>query len=1172
MSLRFILGRAGTGKSRACLEEIRSQLKEQPDGPPLVMLVPEQATFQYEVALAATPGLGGIVRAQVLSFRRLAWRVLLEVGGAARIHIGDLGKRMVLQGLLEKRRSELQVFHRAAGQRGFADTLAGAISEMKLYRVRPEDLAKGGTVLAERGQQLLAGKLLDLALLYSDFELFLKGSYTDPDDYLNLLAERLDRSPTVRGAEIWVDGFTGFTPQEYWVMEKLLSAAGRVNVALCLDGQAPGGRPGETDVFYPTRETYDKLLELAVKTGTTVETSMFTGSFTDNGGQAPHRFFAAPAIAHLERWFFRRPGESYAGSPGEIRLVAGTCRRAEVEAAAREIIRLCRDRGCRWRDIAVTLRDLEPYYILITSVFSDHGIPFFIDRKRTVMHHPLVELVRSALEAVCGGWAYEPVFRYLKTDLAPVTRNEADLLENYVLAHGIRGTAWTDNRDWTYCRRDTLEEDREGVDPRAAGFMVRVNRARAGASRALLNFYRQVKENVDQPVKTVRDISAALIVLLEELGVPARLEEWRRRAEESGQLEEAAEHAQVWDKFIELLEQMVAALGDESLLLGNYARIMDAGLESIRLGLIPPGLDQVLVGSLDRSRNPNVRAIMVLGAGEGVLPARPSENGVFTDGERERLAGAGLELAPTGRRKVLEEQYLVYLALTRGSKFLYLSYPLADEEGRALAPSPVVARIKELLPGINGQVLGVEPEGIPGGSGDEEYITSPDRCLSYLGGRLREALAGAEPGPIWWDVYNWFVSEEYYREKTHRALSGLFHRNREKNISRAHTRALYGNVLNTSISRLEKFRACPFSHFLSYGIGLKERAVYKLGAPDLGRFFHAALKMFTDLLKQSGMDWGSLKKSDIINLVGRVVEDLTPRLQNEILLSSARHRHLLLKLKRQVTRAVLVLAEHARRGIFRPVGTEVYFGPGGEIPPLTIELPGGQRMEMSGRIDRVDLAVAEKGGFIRVIDYKSGVKGLKLSGIYNGLELQLLTYLDVALSYSREITGVTGRPGGVLYFTVADPMLKTTGPVEPEQVERLLMKELKMKGMVLADPDVVKMMDAGISGHSDLIGVALGKDGFYKNSPVLSEEQFELLVAYLRELQRRTGGEIIAGEVGIKPYRWGKTGACTYCRFKPVCQFDPLVEDNVYRILTDEPEEEIWKKILEILGSVVEQD
>jgi len=1151
VSLRFIIGRAGSGKSHTCLEEIRCELRRRQDGPPIILLVPEQATFQYEYMLVSTPGLQGIMRAQVLSFRRLAWRVLQEVGGAARAHIGELGKRMILRRILEQKKSELKVFHRAARQPGFADSLAGALTELKLYRIKPGDLIKGMQRMRQDSDSAILDKLQDLSLLYSQLEEMLAGRFTDPDDYLNLLAERLGSAPSVQGADIYIDGFTGFTPQEFGVIEQLFMAASRVNIALCFDPIYIEEPCHEPDAFYPTVETYHTLREMAGTLRIAIEPPVLLQD------EIPARFQHSPGIAYLEKNYFRYtavPGEQTAG----VRLTACANRRAEVEAAAREILRLSREEGLRWREIVVILRDLANYSHLISTVFADHGIPHFIDQKRTVLHHPLVELIRSALEVVTQQWAYAPVFRYLKTDLVPVQRDEVDKLENYVLAHGIRGSRWTDGRDWTYRRRYTLGEEAECNEWEARELAL-INRVRYSSTQPLINFSRRVHE-----ARNVREITAALFELLESLEVAAQLETWAKEAERQGRLVEAREHAQLWQNIILLLDEIVEAMGEENLSLEEYARVLESGLEGLKLGLIPPGLDQVVVGTLERSRNPDVKAALVLGISDGVLPARPGEEGLFSDFERQALREAGISLAPGSRRKVFDEQYLVYVALTRASQILWLSYPQADDEGKALVASQVISRIKELLPRLEERVVPVEP---PCPDGDLEFIACPGRSLSYLAAMLREVKAGRRVDPVWQDVYSWFVQQPAYKEACGRVLAGLFHVNQETSLPPGLGRRLYGSRLKASVSRLERFTACPFAHFLSHGLKLKERGQFKLAAPDLGQFFHAALKEFADRIKEQGTDWGQLTRIQAGTLVGEIVDELAPKLQNEILLSTARHRYLIGKLKRTLERAVLTLTEHARRGAFRPVAVEIGFGEQGELPPVYFDLGDRCVMEMAGRIDRIDCAMEGGRPYLTVIDYKSGQAELKLADIVHGLKLQLLTYLDVALRYAGQLVHQPALPAGMLYFSVKDPFVTSTGPLTAEEAEKGLLKQLKMKGLLLADPLVIAQMDNQLNGQSELLPVGLKKNGeFYSNSRVISEEQFNLLRSYLEEIMKSTGRRIISGEIQISPYRRGKDKACGFCIFKAVCQFDPLLEDNLYRLLFDREEPVLWLLIKESLG------
>jgi ATP-dependent helicase/nuclease subunit B len=845
---------------------------------------------------------------------------------------------------------------------------------------------------------------------------------------------------------------------------------------------------------------------------------------------------------------------------------------------------------------------LENYQELAATVFADYGIPVFIDSKRSVMHHPLIELIRSALETVQRDWAYEPVFRYLKSDLAKVSRAKVDILENYILAHGIRGKSWAGEADWTYRRRYTLGEDTD-ISEQEAGKLALINKARRRAAGDLLKFTEVVKG-----AKTAGEFTTALCQLLEDMKVARKLERWSRTAEKAGKLEKAREHIQLWGKVMELFDEVVEALGDEQLSLESYQGVLDAGLESLRLGLIPPGLDQVIMGSLDRSRNPShVRAVFLLGASDGVLPARPSSDGIFSDQERELLEAAGVKLAAGGRRRVFDEQFLVYTALTRAGEQLWVSYPLTDTEGRTIAPSQIIFIIKELIPQMEERVCLLEPVREAGaigvgtiadgtksdgaiaeaaiadgtivdgaianggvgaievrGIGDREFIVQPNLTLAYLISRLRELKAGRNIHPVWLAVYNWFMLDDERKEYAHKLLGGLFCLNRENNLSLANSRSIYGHTLRSGVSRLEKFRSCPFAHFAYYGLGLRERAMFKLAAPDMGEFFHAALKGFAQRLQEECLDWGQLSREECLRICGEVVDGLVPQLQSEILLSTKRLRYLTRKLKQIVQRAVLVLAEHARRSKFRPVGLELAFGGEEGLPPVRLKLADGTNLELTGRIDRVDMAVssAEK-IYLRVIDYKSGETKISLPEIYHGLRLQLLTYLHVVLTYSKLLTGREGLPGGIFYFLVKDPTISHQGPLDRELVEQAVLKKLKMRGLLLAEKEVLQLMDNQVeNGTSHLIPAGLKKDGsFRSDSQVVTAQQFSLLRKHLEGLLTQTGQAILAGEINIVPYRDKLVTACSYCAYKPVCRFDLQLGENRFRSIAKLSVEQIWETL-----------
>jgi len=1164
MKLRFVLGRAGTGKTRRCLDEVRERLAESPDGPPLILLVPEQATFTTEYALLKEGGISGTMRAQALSFRRLAFRVMQETGGTALVPIGENGKNMLLFKLIHRHADRLRLFAGSAGQHGFVEKLNELLTEMKRYGVTPDKLDElAGNAELASPDGLLARKLHDIRLLYAELEGALAGRYLDAEDSLAHLARGFAES-SLSAAEIWVDGFHGFTPAEYAALEAMIRSARSVTVALTLDRPyGPGELPGELDLFHPTAETYIRLRELAERAGVPVEEPIVL-----RPEPAP-RWADSPMLAHLERHYGSRtpmavpdawldPAHPNCG----VVIRAAANRRAEVDAAARDILRRVQEDGLRWRDVAVMVRNLSDYADLIEQTFSDYGIPYFLDRKTAIPHHPLVEFIRSALETVTMGWRHDAVIRCVKTELltgpdSGFDRSDLDRLENYVLAAGIDGRRWLDPESWRPLVRDPLEDEPGNAKEEDPDGFRRVLACRERIVGPLETFGRALARARD-----VRAMCAALYDLLDAVGAADRLEAWSAEDAASGELLRARAHRQLWDGVMHLLDQLVELAGEERMTADLFAGMVETGLDSLRLGSVPPSIDQVLVGSLDRSRTGGVRVAYLLGANEGVLPMRSREDGVLTERERERLGDGGIRLAPGVRRRLLDERFLIYCVLTLPSRSLWISCAIADEEGKALYPSELIRQVRALFPKLPVLTETGEPDADGGAEEQLRYIRRPDRALSLLVGRLRRFRESGVMPELWRDVYNWFAGRPEWHDRLTVVTSSLRYRNEAARLLPLTARRLYGDRLLASVSRMERFTACPFQHFAAYGLKLEERRLFRLEAPDVGQLFHAALSR---LAEAYGGRLGEASPDEIAKAVSDIVDSLVPRLQSRILLSSSRYGYIARRLKRTLARTASALAEHARRGRFVPVGLEIAFGPDGQLPPLVLPAGDGRSVEVIGRIDRVDAAESEDGLLLRIIDYKSSAHALRLEDVVHGLTLQLLTYMDALLTHAPVWLGKPAEPAGVLYFHVHDPLIAAPAPLPADEVRKRSMKRYKTRGLLTADEEIVRMMDHGLeAGRSELIPVGLKKEGgFYSGSAVVTRDEWSVLRGAVRRTIVGIGSRILDGEIAIAPYRKGDRSPCVFCPYKPVCHFDPLVEGGGYRRLGRIPKDRIWEALRE---------
>ncbi len=1141
MSIRFIIGRSGYGKTYQCFKEIHERLEEDPQGSPLIYLVPDQMTFQSEKALLRSDRIVGLIRAQVFSFTRLAWKVLQEAGGLARTHLTSVGTNMMLRKIIENHRDEFRAFQTAADKAGFIDKTAEMIAEFKRYCLDPNAIA-----LEHDSNQALRDKLHDLQLIYREFVEALKGQYVDAEDYLALLAEKIPSSAYIANAEIWVDGFHSFTPNEYVVLEMLMRHAERVTFTCTMEAPAEQP-PGELDLFHENARNYRALVQMAKENGIAIEPPQIL--------RTPHRFLRHE-LSFLEYQYEKRPTKSL-HEGNAVRLSAAVNRRAEVDAAAREIISLVRDKDYAFQEIGVMTRDVDAYHHLIETIFADYGIPFFIDEKRPMLHHPLVELIRSMLDAIVGNYGYEPLFRAVKTDFfIPLdsfeqldqARMDFDQLENFVLKLGLQGSRWKNDLLWQQLmNNETNVEDKR--------FIERMYELRTLIHEPLSQFEKQMRR-----AQTGREMAKAIYECLLALQIPDKLHFWLAKAEEEGDLKTAQEHDQAWKAVIRLLDEIVEIIGEEAMTVDLFAKIVDSGLESMKFSLVPPSLDQVLIGSVDRSRYTDVKCVFLLGANEGVLPAKPVEDGLLTETDRDVLAEMGIALAPTSTRRLLDEQFYIYLALSTAEELLHISYPLADEEGKALFPSPVITRIKELFPSLKEQLWTLEPHT------DEDqfmFLATPKQSFSMLTGMIRNWRRGYPIASVWWHAYNWFV-EQKQSSKLRLLQRSIFYKNAAQPLSKETSLALYGDVISMSVSRMERFQSCPFQQFASHGLLLKERQLFSFRAPDIGQLFHDALNVIAQDLRQRKVEWASLSDEQCFHMADQTVQFLAPKIQHEILLSSNRYHYLMRKLKQVVGRAVSVLAKQARRSGFTPVGHELEFGPKGPMPPITYALDNGVKVEVRGRIDRVDQAIGAEGLYLRVIDYKSSARDLDLAEVYYGISLQMLAYLDVVIANAPRWLGQKAIPAGVLYFHIHNPMIQSEHPLSEEKIEEERFKKFKMNGLVLHDLEALELMDNQIAEkHSDIIPFGLKKDGKpTKYSKAATREEFDAIRSHVRRMTKTIGTELTRGVVDISPYRYKKETPCTFCEFRPLCQFDQSFAENDYRLLKAENAENILKKML----------
>lgn len=1133
MSLRIVYGRAGAGKTRFVQEEIVDELKRQADGEPIFLIVPDQMSFSTEYQLAADYGMNGMIRAQAVTFKRLAWRVLQEVGGISRKEVDTFGYRMLIRSLLEDHRDDFQLFRRAAGKRGFTDQIEQLVKEFARYCVDCIELGSIRSSLTEAGApRTLLDKAEDLELILTEIENRLGKVFVDSEGHLALLSEKIPYSDLVKSATIYIDGFVTFTAREYEILFELMKHAKSVTIALPMDEQTDPN--DEQALFYQSANTARRLTEQATTEGIEIDHPVHLDL---------SRRFNNPELQHIEQHFDDFPTPTIQGS-GHVTLVEASNRRAEMHAVARAIRDQVRN-GFRYNEIAILYRQPEIYDELINTIFPQYEIPYFISQKKSMLHHPLIEFSRSILEAVVSNYSYESIFRAVKTDLffpqGPVSkwRERSDVLENFVIANGIYGERWFDKKRWFYKKYRGLEFHTSIQTDEELAAQLELHAVRDLIREPMAQLKEQLKLS-----KTGRDIAESLFLFIEKMDVYAKIQDLREREEHEHRLLAATEHEQAWNQWVGVLDQFVLMFGDKEIDLPTAVKILDEGFETLEFSRIPPSLDQVTVSKIDLARLMDIKSVFVVGANDGVLPKRVEQDGILTDTDREWFAQIGFELAPTSKMRLMDETYMVYRAFTSASDLLTVSFPIADEEGKALLPSLYIQKLKDML-AIKTIPAVIDPEELLDAS-PLAYISHPRASLAYLTSQIRSGDLSAE----WRAVLHYYQEDPFWSSVIHRVLAPL-KPNTADSLRKNITDPLYGTPISSSVSRVETYYGCPFAHYVAYGLRLEERSQYKLAAPAMGDLFHAAIKWISDEVLRLGVSWSSLTKTQCQSLAKQAIEQLSPYFVNHILISSHRYRYIQHKLEGIIRQTAFMLSKHAKVSGFVPVALEVGFGPKETIPPLEISLKDGRKMNVRGRIDRIDSTEIHGKPYLRVVDYKSSKQGLDLSNVYHGLSLQTFTYLDVALTYADRWLGEEAEPAGVLYFHMHNPMLKLTKLMTAEELEEEMAKSFKMNGLVVEDPEVIQAMDDGIDGYSNVIPVRLNKSGAVSasQSKTVMKEDMQAIRRFVRSKHQNAGNGILEGNTSITPYKVKEDTPCQFCSYRSVCQFDPADPQQNYRKL-----------------------
>ncbi|MBE7043476.1 MAG: hypothetical protein E7399_08350 [Ruminococcaceae bacterium] len=1056
-----------------------------------LLIVPEQFSLSGETSFLDLQR----YNTEVTSFRRFAQEIFYQTGNSGE-YIPGSAKLILMEQALQKCSSKLTVYKTSTDKKGFSDTMCKTVSELKHADIAPHTLLEKKEEL--NGHPYLQEKLTDMALIYRYFNELSEKVGRDADDDLTRLTDLLSQqNPSINLSDttLILYYFNGFTVQERKLLSVLNGLCTNIYIGMVTESCH---RTDETKLCF-----WSTIRNMEAFSSMNPEYSLIQGEKKN------------AELPFLAEQYFTYPSRKWEDNPKNITVFSAENPYYEAEMIASEIVRLCRQDGKRYRDFTIVARSLSEYEDVLEQAFRLFDIPYFTDQKESVACHPLVTFLMSVRDIFEYKWNYESVFHYVKSIFSPLSKEQGDVLENFALAYGVFGNVWTDDKKWTdKLNRVFMDED--------CGF----DRTEIENARNLLVYPLTLLWDKVKGGQTYCYQAENLFLFLESIQMYEKLTEKTELFFQNGEQQLSEEYRQLWNILLHVLDQVVNLAGEDKGTFSKFMDLLEEGFSASSVGSVPKSLDSVTITSADRFVGEGVKCLFVIGVNEGEFPASGEQYGLLDGTERDILEAFGLEMANGRQKSAYMEQEIIYKVISLAQEKIIFTYRKADMDQTAKAPSQIIGRLRELFPNLS------EITCLP-------LVSSPGFTFSKM----------VESPSAYKQALEWFEAHPQWKLRL-QMLERDGNRQRVT-LSSETINQLYRNELKVSVSRLERFKRCPFSFHATYHLKAKERRQYQLGAPDTGSFLHDILERCACLIDQSAsLSWQTITREECGILVDRIVEETVSQWFGGLLISSPRYFYLTARLKRLLSKNLYAISLHFKNGLFRPLGYELEFSDKGDFPPVTLRISDGKTVKLTGKIDRADVYRTPDGSWIRIIDYKSGPKELHLNDVYYGLNLQLITYLD-AMCQEDE-------PAGVFYFNVTDPYTRTETALDGTELIDALRKNYKMKGLVLANNAILRAMDENCDGGSDLIPAYVKKNNEPGGS-IATKEEFQLLRKQVKSCLKQLSAEIRQGKADVLPIKTKREYSCTYCPYSSVCGY----ENNTgqCKSFTDLTKEEIMNRL-----------
>lgn len=1068
MSLKIIYGVVGSGKTKECFDNIDKIVNSTTEN--IVYVVPEQYSLEAERNVSSKFSEKALDRVEVLSLERLAKRVFSTVGPVMCDFLDDNAKLMIVEKSIIKVSGNLTYFAKNSDVAGFASVILQIIKQLKSNCINSDAIKQ---IAEHTDNNNFKFKLYDLYLIYSEYEKFFDFPFADSDDNMTMLSKKIEKYDLFKDTYFIFDNFVSFSKQQLQVITSLMKNSPSVIFTLTTDGLE---YKNKFQLFYKAKLTAQKLFSIAYENNIEVLPNLFLNKCYEENTE----------LQFLRSNYFVDKKGVYTEKTKNLFICKSDCYNNEIEQVAHEICRLVREEGYRYRDFAVITRNEAVYYPIIRDTFDRYDIFYNITEPKYSNSNFLYNALMSVFKIVINKYSFESVFDFVRSCLCGLEDDEKFLLENYILEIGNREQIWNGSKGITYKGSFSNYEFEK--------ICKSIEYVKECLSSFTLNFKGR---------KTVAEIIDAYSKFIKYVDAENRIKAIVKQLQFEGNNEKADEIVSVYNHIMNSVNQMLTYFGDVSITFEKFYKILDSALSSTEIDALPSGVDDVIITSIDRFQASKAKVVFVVGVSDGVVPCGYINEGIFKDNELKSL-GIDNDVI----QKHCDENYVIYRMFASATDKLYISYPIADNEGKSVAPSTVIKNIRTLFCNIS------EIQNI------YEKINKLEEVEGVIPTFNKVIKNNAEG--FWQVVSKWYKKnhpEMYDIIKNARDYTNLPPILHAENVKK-----LYGTEIKSSISKIEKFNQCQFAYFIRYGLNVDERKEYKIEAKDYGTYMHEIIEKFSIFAEDFG--WSNITDDICCEKAAEITRNVLEENLSEFYTESERYTYLFNKIISAMSTVLKNITSFYKQSEYVSLGYEVSFDENSVFEPITLTLSDGTIVKLRGKVDRADIRRAANGDFVSIVDYKSSTKDIEFEKILCGIQIQLPIYIK-AICENLQNKGKNIIPAAMLYYCIEDPIISGDKKLSDEEILKQIETQLKMKGVMYEYADIPSIFVAK-------------KDATVKQIDKICNTAYNKMKNALEDM--------IKGNININPVNGGSgASSCKYCPYGNICNFDPDTKGNNYR-------------------------